>query len=190
VRDDRNVTPGEFTNAHPALAEFWHPVALSPEVGREPVATRVAGQGWALARFGGVAAAFADACPHRRARLSAGQITDGTLQCMYHGWRFTSDGRCVDIPALEDTAPIPARAAPHRPAEVAERDGIVWLAPKPPRAPLPGLDPGVPPDGYPGNTGGLCPRSWREDAGITQRSVGDHGSAIMAVPISRKPILA
>ena len=42
--------------------------------------------------------------PHRRARLSAGQITDGTLRCAYHGWQFTPDGRCAKIPALEDTA--------------------------------------------------------------------------------------
>ncbi len=48
--------------------------------------------------------AFADAYPHRRARLSAGSVTGGTLQCIYHGWRFGSDGRCVDIPALSDDA--------------------------------------------------------------------------------------
>jgi phenylpropionate dioxygenase-like ring-hydroxylating dioxygenase large terminal subunit len=144
VRDDEKVAAGEFTNAHPALTEFWHPVALSSDVSQEPVAIRLAGQGWVLARFGGVVAAFADACPHRRARLSAGQITGGTLQCTYHGWRFTAEGRCVEIPALGDTAAIPERAALNRPAEVAERDGVVWLAPKPPRAPLPGLDPGVP----------------------------------------------
>lgn len=138
------MTSGEFTNAHPALAEFWHPVALSAEVSREPIAVRLAGQGWVLARLGGVVAAFTDACPHRRARLSAGQITGRTLQCPYHGWRFTADGRCVDIPALADTAAIPDRAALHRPAEVAESGGLVWLAPKPPRALLPELHPGVP----------------------------------------------
>src|SRR5215469_11692088 len=138
------MRPGEFTNAHPALVEFWHPVALSCEVGSEPVAVRLAGQGWALARFGGTVAGFADACPHRRARLSAGQITDGTLQCMYHGWRFTQDGRCVVIPALEDTAAIPERATLRRPAEVAEAEGMVWIAPEPPRAPIPDLHPGVP----------------------------------------------
>jgi phenylpropionate dioxygenase-like ring-hydroxylating dioxygenase large terminal subunit len=115
----------EFTNAHPALAQFWHPVAMSAEVGREPVAGRLGGQGWAVARFDDGIAAFADACPHRRARLSAGQITDGTLQCTYHGWRFTQDGRCVAIPALEDTAAIPERATLRRPAEVAEADGMV-----------------------------------------------------------------
>ncbi|HEY6296782.1 MAG TPA: aromatic ring-hydroxylating dioxygenase subunit alpha [Streptosporangiaceae bacterium] len=138
----------EFTNAHPALAEFWHPVALSADVGREPVGVRIAGQGWVVARFGGQVAAFADACPHRRARLSAGQfVDDGTLQCTYHGWRFDVGGRCVHIPALEDDASIPDRATLQRPAEVTETGGMVWLAPKPPRAPLPGLDPGVPLDG-------------------------------------------
>jgi vanillate O-demethylase monooxygenase subunit len=134
----------EFTNAHPALAEFWHPVAASCDVGEEPVAVRLAGRGWALARLGGTIAAFADACPHRRARLSAGSVRDDTLQCTYHGWRFAPDGRCVDIPALDDAAQIPGRAALHRPAEVAEQDGLVWLAPLPPRAPRPELVPGAP----------------------------------------------
>ena len=48
------------------------------------------------------------------------------------------------IPALGDAAQIPERAALRRPAEVAERDGLVWLAPLPPRAPLPELAPGGP----------------------------------------------
>jgi phenylpropionate dioxygenase-like ring-hydroxylating dioxygenase large terminal subunit len=135
--------PGEFTNAHPVLAEFWHPVAVSSEVGLEPLAVQAAGQGWALARFGGVVAGFADACPHRRARLSAGHISDGTLRCSYHGWRFAADGRCVEIPALGDTGSIPERAELRRPAEVAERHGLVWLAPMPSRAPLPELAPGA-----------------------------------------------
>jgi phenylpropionate dioxygenase-like ring-hydroxylating dioxygenase large terminal subunit len=138
------MTAEEFTNAHPALSEFWHPVALSGDVGEEPAAARLAGRGWALARIGGTVVAFADACPHRRARLSAGSVSDGTLQCTYHGWRFASDGRCVDIPALGDAAQIPARATLQRPAEITERDGLVWLAPLPPRAPLPELAPGQP----------------------------------------------
>jgi len=142
--DDEDMTSGEFTNAHPALAEFWHPVALSCDVGEEPVEARLAGQGWALTRLDGALAAFADACPHRRARLSAGHVSHGTLQCMYHGWRFARDGRCVDIPALGDAAQIPERATLRRAAEVTERDGLVWLAPLPPRAPRPELVPGRP----------------------------------------------
>jgi phenylpropionate dioxygenase-like ring-hydroxylating dioxygenase large terminal subunit len=131
--------PEEFTNAHPALPEFWHPVALSAEVGEEPRAVRVAGQQWALVRIDGTIRAFADACPHRRARLSAGQLVGQTLQCPYHGWRFTADGACVAIPALEEGASIPARATLTRPHQVTESDGFVWLAPRAPRAAVPAL---------------------------------------------------
>jgi phenylpropionate dioxygenase-like ring-hydroxylating dioxygenase large terminal subunit len=130
---------GEFTNAHPALAEFWHPVALSSEVGAEPVAVRAAGQQWALVRIDGAVRAFADACPHRRARLSAGELIGGTLQCSYHGWRFTADGACVAIPALEETASIPVRANLTRPHGVTESGGFVWLAPREPRATVPSI---------------------------------------------------
>jgi phenylpropionate dioxygenase-like ring-hydroxylating dioxygenase large terminal subunit len=135
------MAPGDFTNAHPRLAEFWHPVAQSADLGQEPVAAVVAGQGWVLARLDGEIRAFADVCPHRRARLSAGSVSGGALQCTYHGWRFAADGGCVEIPALGDAAQIPARASLTPPAAVAEHDGLVWLAPRPPRAPLPELTP-------------------------------------------------
>ena len=141
VGHDEGMAPGDFTNAHPALPEFWHAVALAGDVAEQPAAVRLLGRGWVLARFAGAVAAFADECPHRRARLSAGEMSGGTLQCPYHGWRFGGDGRCVQIPALEAAAPIPARAALRPAARVAERGGLVWLAPAPPRAPLPDLAP-------------------------------------------------
>jgi phenylpropionate dioxygenase-like ring-hydroxylating dioxygenase large terminal subunit len=131
----------EFTNTHPALPDFWHPVALSEEVAGQPAGVRLAGQGWVLARIDGTVSAFPDVCPHRRARLSAGQIVDGMLQCRYHGWRYAADGTCMMIPALEEGASIPARATLQPPAAIAERDGIIWLAPRTPRAPLPDPEP-------------------------------------------------
>lgn len=136
----------DFTNTHPALADFWHPVALSAEVADDPVGVRLAGQGWVLARIDGAVAAFPDTCPHRRARLSAGRIVDGTLQCRYHGWRYSADGACIEIPALGQDASIPGRASLASPAAVAEQDGLVWLAPRPPRAPRPVL-PALPSQG-------------------------------------------
>ena len=139
------MSTAEFTNIHPALLDYWHPVALSQEVTSAPLGVRLAGQGWVLARMDGAVSAFADACPHRRARLSAGQIVAGTLQCRYHGWRYGADGTCTLIPALDQGASIPARAALQRPAGVAEHDGIIWLAPRTPRAPRPAL---APPHGH------------------------------------------
>jgi phenylpropionate dioxygenase-like ring-hydroxylating dioxygenase large terminal subunit len=150
---------GEFTNTHPGLLDYWHPVALSDEVAPGPISVRLAGQGWVLARLDGdgTVSAFPDTCPHRRARLSAGHIVDGTLQCRYHGWRYGADGTCTLIPALERAASIPARANLHRPAAiadspvaenpVAENSGIIWLAPRTPRVPRPQLRPADLPDG-------------------------------------------
>ena len=131
----------EFTNIHPALPNLLAPgqrCIESPMPG-QPVGVRLAGQGWVLARIDGAVSAFPDACPHRRARLSAGQIVDGTLQCRYHGWRYAADGTCTLIPALDEDASIPARATLERPAAVAEQGGLIWLSPRTPRAPLPVL---------------------------------------------------
>jgi len=95
LRDDSDMTSEEFTNGHPALAQFWHPVALSSEVGREPAAARLGGRGWALARFGGGIAAFADACPHRRARLSRSHksLLPGEFSC-----RWVVRGQIAEVP--------------------------------------------------------------------------------------------
>src|SRR5699024_9513113 len=38
-------------------------------------------------------------CPHRGTSLYYG-INDGCgLRCMYHGWKFNTDGDCVDLPS-------------------------------------------------------------------------------------------
>ena len=58
------------------------------------------------------------------------------LQCAYHGWRFDGDGRCIEIPALGDGAPLPPTARLTAAAAVTEAHGIVFLAPEPPMAPL------------------------------------------------------
>ncbi|WP_188112977.1 aromatic ring-hydroxylating oxygenase subunit alpha [Mycobacterium simiae] len=141
MADGARETAGQFVNTHAALADFWHPVALSSEVAGDPVGIVLAGEHWVLSRLDGVVVAFADSCPHRRARLSAGQIVGDTLRCGYHGWRFSADGTCIEIPALGDGASIPARSTLPRPAAVTERYGFVWLAPRTPLAPLPDLAP-------------------------------------------------
>ncbi|ARV59118.1 (2Fe-2S)-binding protein [Nostocales cyanobacterium HT-58-2] len=67
-----------------------------------------------------------DRCPHRAAKLSDGQITDGKIECFYHGWQFGSDGECLHIPQLATDAKIPTNACV-KSFEVVERQGIVWM---------------------------------------------------------------
>ncbi|NDZ18534.1 ring-hydroxylating oxygenase subunit alpha [Variovorax sp. WS11] len=65
------------------------------------------------------------ACPHRGAPLVFGRNEDCGLRCIYHGWKFGTDGRVVDMPAepadsrLKDKVRIK-----HYRCE--ERNGIVW----------------------------------------------------------------
>ena len=125
-------------NEHPALRRCWHPVARSADVGdNQPVAVDLLGERWCLVRLGGRLAALRDPCPHRYSPLSAGTIVGDTLRCAYHGLRFTADGTCVEIPAVDPGLPIPARACATAAAGVAESLDLVWLAPEDPIAPLP-----------------------------------------------------
>jgi vanillate O-demethylase monooxygenase subunit len=121
---------------HPALRRAWHPVAAASEVGAEPLGVRLLGQHWVVARVAGELVAFEDRCPHRLAPLSAGRVEDGGLRCGYHGWLYDGAGACVEIPALGAGATIPPRARLTSAAGVAERYGVVWLAPQAPLAPI------------------------------------------------------
>lgn len=102
-----------------------------------PISVELLGEHWCVVRLDGVLAAFPDACPHRRSPLSAGTIVRGTLQCVYHGFRFAADGRCVEIPAADPNLPIPDRASCRPAGGVTETLGLIWLAPESPVTPLP-----------------------------------------------------
>lgn len=67
-----------------------------------------------------------DRCPHRAAKLSDGQIIDGKIECLYHGWQFGSDGHCLHIPQLPAGGKIPLNACV-KSFPVVERQGIIWM---------------------------------------------------------------
>ncbi|MCK9923135.1 aromatic ring-hydroxylating dioxygenase subunit alpha [Frankia sp. AgPm24] len=123
-------------NTEPALRHGWHPVALATELGDAPLRVLLLGEAWVVVRLGGALTAFTDRCPHRFAPLSAGQVEDGELRCGYHGWRFGPDGVCTSIPALGPGVPPPRRARATPAWGVAERHGLLWIAPAPPVADL------------------------------------------------------
>ena len=74
----------------------------------------------------GKLACLRDICPHRAAKLSDGQIIEGTIECLYHGWRFDVEGKCQHIPQLPDEAKIPHNACV-KSFTVVEKQGIIWF---------------------------------------------------------------
>lgn len=56
----------------------------------------------AVFRYEGDYYAIDDMCPHMGASLSGGHVTDGTVSCPWHAWRFRlSDGAWADAPRVK-----------------------------------------------------------------------------------------
>ena len=107
----------------------WYPLGFVCDLEADLHRITVHDEGFALFRAGGGAwSAVVDRCPHRSARLSDGEVVDGVLHCLYHGWEFDGGGRCLRIPQLLSSVKIPARAHVEAVA-VREAQGMVWLRP-------------------------------------------------------------
>lgn len=91
---------------------FWYPVCVSDELKDEPIRVRILKHNYVAFRDKeGNPALLSDTCVHRGGALSGGKTKeDGTIQCPYHGWRFTTGGVCTRIPSLGINGKIPARA--------------------------------------------------------------------------------
>jgi vanillate O-demethylase monooxygenase subunit len=125
-----------LVNTDPALRRGWHAVARSADVGSDPVNVRLLGEDWVLVRLPTGLAAFVDRCPHRLAPLSLGSVDGDVLRCAFHGWCFDRAGSCTEIPSLGTDRRRPPRADVGTPFGLAERYGLVFLAPEEPVAPL------------------------------------------------------
>ncbi|XP_062097906.1 protein TIC 55, chloroplastic [Humulus lupulus] len=108
--------------------EEWYPLYLTKDVPEDaPLGLTVYHKQLVLYRDGsGQLRCHEDRCPHRLAKLSEGQLIDGRLECLYHGWQFEGDGKCVKIPQLPANAKIP-KAACLKPYEVRDSQGVIWV---------------------------------------------------------------
>jgi 5,5'-dehydrodivanillate O-demethylase len=105
---------GPGTLAGRYLRRFWQPVALSDDIAKskaKPI--QVMNERFTLYRGeSGKAYLIGPRCSHRGAQLSAGWVEGEAIRCMYHGWKFGGDGRCVDQPAenenFKEKAGLPA----------------------------------------------------------------------------------
>jgi len=111
------------------LRRYWTPAALSmelPEPDAPPLRVRLLGEDLVAFRdSAGKVGLVAEACPHRGASLYFGRNEECGLRCPYHGWKFDTEGACVDMPSEppESTFRNRVRLTSY---PVHESGGIVW----------------------------------------------------------------
>jgi phenylpropionate dioxygenase-like ring-hydroxylating dioxygenase large terminal subunit len=133
---------GPSTPMGSLMRQYWFPALLSSELPTpdgDPVRVRLLGEDLIAFRdTTGKIGLLQNNCPHRGASLFFGRNEEGGLRCVYHGWKFSHDGTCVDMPnepAESDfRAKVKAIAYP-----TTERGGLVWtyMGPRKDPPPLP-----------------------------------------------------
>ena len=112
------------------MKQHWVPTCLAEEVAEPdgaPVRLRLLGDNLVAFRDSkGRLGVLDENCPHRRASLVLGRNEECGLRCLYHGWKFDVDGKCVDMasepPGTQMNDKISVRSYPVR-----EAGGFVWV---------------------------------------------------------------
>jgi phenylpropionate dioxygenase-like ring-hydroxylating dioxygenase large terminal subunit len=121
------IGPGTAMGA--LLRRYWIPLLYSQELDERdggPLRIRLLGESLIAFRDGAGRVGLLDHhCPHRGASLFYGRNEAEGIRCLYHGWQFDVDGRCLDIPNEPGDCPlltkVRATAYPCR-----EANGIIW----------------------------------------------------------------
>src|SRR5687767_9930565 len=135
------------------LREYWLPAMMSAELPSPdcpPVRIRLLCENLiAFRTTSGSVGVVANACPHRGASLFFGRNEEEGLRCVYHGWKFDTEGNCVDMPSepAESNFKNKVRALSY---PTRERAGMIWvyMGPRSEPPPLPEINANMVPEGH------------------------------------------
>jgi phthalate 4,5-dioxygenase len=140
--NDKITQTGPGTPMGELFRRFWIPAVLSseiPERDGNPVRFQLLGERLIAFRdSNGKIGVLEERCPHRHASLYWGRNEEGGLRCVYHGWKFDTEGNCLDQPAEPETSHFKdhVQAIAY---ETHEAGGIIWayMGPKEKVPPFP-----------------------------------------------------
>ncbi len=119
------------------MRRHWVPALLSEQVSQaEAAPVRVQLFGEKLVAFrdsNGKLGLLGESCPHRKASLAFGRNEECGLRCLYHGWKFDTEGNVVDMPSEPKASALPEKAT-HLSYPTREAGGFVWAYMGPPEA--------------------------------------------------------
>jgi phthalate 4,5-dioxygenase oxygenase subunit len=114
---------GEF------MRQYWMPAVLSSEVlaDGDPVRLMIMCEKLIAFRDSSGRVGIMDhRCPHRCASLFIGRNEENGIRCVYHGWKFDVDGKCVDMPSVPARQDFKEKV--HAKAyRTHERNGLIWV---------------------------------------------------------------
>ena len=119
---------GEAPMGH-LMRRHWVPALLSEQVSRPdsaPVRVQLFGEKLVAFRdSNGKLGLLGESCPHRKASLAFGRNEECGLRCLYHGWKFDSEGNIVDMPSEPKASALPEKAK-HLSYPTREAGGFIW----------------------------------------------------------------
>ena len=124
----QSIVNSSTTEATFSWQDCWYPITFCQDLPKNsPYSFSIYDEPLVIFRDGnGKLICVSGICPHRAAKLSDGQIIDGKLECLYHGWQFGEGGECLHIPQLPQKNPLP-KAACLKSYPVQESKGIIWV---------------------------------------------------------------
>jgi len=129
ARDNADLTRvGPGTLMGDLMRQYWIPACLSSELeaGGSPIRLLLLGEQLVAFRDQQGRVGIMDhRCPHRCASLFFGRPEGDGIRCIYHGWKFDAEGKCLDMPNVPPEQQFAERV--HAAAyKVVERGGLVW----------------------------------------------------------------
>jgi phthalate 4,5-dioxygenase len=117
------------------MRRHWVPALLSEQVAQAdgaPVRVQLFGEKLVAFRdSNGKLGLLGEACPHRKASLAFGRNEECGLRCLYHGWKFDTEGNVIDMPSEPKASALPEKAR-HLAYPTREAGGFVWTYMGPP----------------------------------------------------------
>jgi phthalate 4,5-dioxygenase oxygenase subunit len=111
------------------MRRHWVPALLSEQVATAdgaPVRVQLFGEKLVAFRDSdGKLGLLGEFCPHRKASLAFGRNEQCGLRCLYHGWKFDTEGNVVDMPSEPKASALPEKAR-HLSYPTREAGGFVW----------------------------------------------------------------
>jgi phthalate 4,5-dioxygenase len=94
---------GPGTAAGDLFRQYWVPALLAEELPDNdcpPVRVKILSERLIAFRTSeGEYGLVDEFCAHRGASLWFGKVCEGGIRCAYHGWKYATDGRCLEVPS-------------------------------------------------------------------------------------------